>query len=121
MRSLVISLHQTKVLPDKNSSPSGRVMFFSEVHIWKAEAFIVFKLLGNLIEVNLLQPEKAFCSKVVSAVKYCNSSNEVIVVLELNFVSILVTAAASAFENFPSPSVSQLAKQMALRWDLQTQ
>ena len=45
--------------------------------------------------------------------KYCNSSNEVILVLFLNTSPNVVTSAASAKLNSPSPLVSQLATQRA--------
>ena len=67
-----------------------------------------------MILVKYQQQEKAYSPIEVSPVKYCNSSNEVIVLLFLNTVPRFVTAAASALLNSTSPFVSQFWTQRAL-------
>ena len=69
--------------------------------------------LGMVTEVRPLQPENAELPMLVNPVKYCSSSNDVMVVLFLNTSPKSVTAAASASLSSPSPLVSQFCRQSA--------
>ena len=80
----------------------------------KASLAMLVTLLGMVIEARLLQPSNAQFPMLVSPVKYCSSSNEVMLVFQENTRLKSVTAAASASFSSPSPLVSHLATQMLL-------
>ena len=69
--------------------------------------------LGIVMEARLVQELNSSSPMDVKPVKNCSSSKEVIPSSNINTPSKLATAAASVMFSSPSPSVSQLATQMA--------
>ena len=69
--------------------------------------------LGIVMVARLVQELNSSSPKDVKPVKNCSSLKEVIPSSNMNIPSKLVTAAASVVFSSPSPSVSQLATQMA--------
>ena len=87
----------------------GIVTLFRLLQLEKGEEPIVVTPSGIVTLVRLLQFLKGELLIEVIPVKYLNSSKLVIEVFDWKTVPIDFTAAASAYERLPSPSVSQLA------------
>ena len=91
-----VNAHALKALASMVVTELGMIIDVNELQTEKEKSPMISMVGGSVIAVKFQQPLKASSSMLVKPVKYCNSLNEVMVLLFLNTVPKLVTAAASA-------------------------